>query len=124
MDGANPQITVLVDCHGLSPLRIPVKIMRHCCNILQDHFPNVLGGLIIIRLPSVVRVISQTFLQVSYRPKLHNYHHTLCILFGPIIILWMKDAAQLLEGCLLSMNRLDLIDFTQVDPLYSLSGSK
>ncbi|KAH6803417.1 SEC14 cytosolic factor family protein / phosphoglyceride transfer family protein [Perilla frutescens var. frutescens] len=64
VEGENPQITVLVDCQGLSPLRIPVKIMRHCCNILQDHFPNVLGGLIVIRLPSVVRVIAQTFLQV------------------------------------------------------------
>ncbi|KAL0304909.1 UNVERIFIED_CONTAM: hypothetical protein Sangu_3062200 [Sesamum angustifolium] len=64
VDGENPQITVLVDCQGLSPLRFPMQTMRYCCNLLQDHFPNVLGCLIIIRLPSVVRVIAQTFIQV------------------------------------------------------------
>ncbi|XP_042010975.1 uncharacterized protein LOC121759461 [Salvia splendens] len=64
LDGENRQITVLVDCQGLTPLRIPVKLLRHCCNILQDHFPNVLGVLVVIRLPSVVRVIAQTFIQV------------------------------------------------------------
>ncbi|KAL0408017.1 UNVERIFIED_CONTAM: hypothetical protein Sradi_1736100 [Sesamum radiatum] len=64
VDGENAQITVLVDCRGLSPLRFPMQTMRYCCNLLQDHFPNVLGCLIIIRLPSVVRVIAQTFIQV------------------------------------------------------------
>ncbi|KAL6578719.1 hypothetical protein OROMI_008935 [Orobanche minor] len=60
----NPQITVLMDCQGLSSLRFPMQTMRYCCNILQDHFPNVLGCLIVIRLPSVVRVLAQTFIQV------------------------------------------------------------
>ncbi|MED6133849.1 hypothetical protein PIB30_032088 [Stylosanthes scabra] len=60
----NPQITVLVDCEGLSPLRIPMKTLRSCSTLLQDHFPNRLGGLFVIRLPSVVRVIAQTFIQV------------------------------------------------------------
>ncbi|KAL8503484.1 hypothetical protein ACS0TY_022293 [Phlomoides rotata] len=64
VDGENRQITVLVDCQGLSPLRFPMQTLRFCSNILQDHFPNVLGCLIIIRLPSVVRVIAQTFIQV------------------------------------------------------------
>lgn len=72
VDGENPQITVLVDCQGLSPLRLPIKMMRYCCNILQDHFPNVLGCLIVIRLPSVVRVVAQAFIQVSIWPKLYN----------------------------------------------------
>ncbi|PIN20157.1 Phosphatidylinositol transfer protein SEC14 [Handroanthus impetiginosus] len=64
VNGENPQITVLVDCQGLSPLRLPMQTMRYCCNLLQDHFPNVLGCLIVIRLPSVARVIAQTFIQV------------------------------------------------------------
>ncbi|CAA0838247.1 SEC14 cytosolic factor family protein / phosphoglyceride transfer family protein [Striga hermonthica] len=64
LDGDNPQITVLVDCQGLSSLRLPMQTVRYCCNILQSHFPNVLGCLIVIRLPSVVRVIAQTFIQV------------------------------------------------------------
>ncbi|XP_073149307.1 uncharacterized protein [Henckelia pumila] len=64
VDGENPQITVIVDCHGLSPLKIPMQMMRHCCNLLQDNFPNVLGCLIIIRLPPIVRVMAQTFIQV------------------------------------------------------------
>ncbi|KAL2518460.1 SEC14 cytosolic factor family protein/phosphoglyceride transfer family protein [Abeliophyllum distichum] len=64
VDGKNPQITVLLDCHGLSPLRFPMQMLRYCCNILQDNFPNLLGCLFIIRLPPVVRVIAQTFIQV------------------------------------------------------------
>lgn len=61
----NSDLTVLVDCEGLSPLRIPMQMLRSCSSILQDHFPNRLGCLFIIRLPPVVRVISQTFIQVK-----------------------------------------------------------
>lgn len=61
----NSELTVLVDCEGLSPLRIPMQMMRSCSSILQDHYPNRLGCLFIIRLPPVVRVISQTFIQVK-----------------------------------------------------------
>ncbi|KAF8094924.1 hypothetical protein N665_0348s0007 [Sinapis alba] len=60
----NSDLTVLVDCEGLSPLRIPMQMLRSCSSILQDHFPNRLGCLFIIRLPPVVRVISQTFIQI------------------------------------------------------------
>lgn len=62
----NPHITVLVDCEGLSPLKVPMHIMRTCSNLLQDHFPNRLGCLFVIRLPPVLRVIAQTFLQVCF----------------------------------------------------------
>ncbi|XP_027347190.1 uncharacterized protein LOC113858668 [Abrus precatorius] len=64
VDADNPQITVLVDCEGLTPLRIPMKMMRSCSSLLQDHFPNRLGCLFIIRLPAIVRVIAQTFIRV------------------------------------------------------------
>ncbi|KAF7823592.1 sec14 cytosolic factor [Senna tora] len=64
VDADNPQISVLVDCEGLSPLRIPMQMMRSCSSSLQDHFPNLLGCLLVIRLPAVVRVIAQTFIQV------------------------------------------------------------
>ncbi|KAK7257797.1 hypothetical protein RIF29_32032 [Crotalaria pallida] len=64
VDADNPQITVLVDCERLSPLKIPMKMMRSCSSLLQDHFPNRLGCLFVIRLPAVVRVITQTFIQV------------------------------------------------------------
>lgn len=65
VDADNPQITVLVDCERLSPLKIPMKMMRSCSSVLQDHFPNRLGCLFVIRLPAVVRVIAQTFIQVN-----------------------------------------------------------
>ncbi|XP_038721372.1 uncharacterized protein LOC120013580 isoform X2 [Tripterygium wilfordii] len=60
----NPYITVLVDCEGLSPLRIPMQTMRTCSSLLQHHFPNLLGYLFVIRLPPMVRVIAQTFFQI------------------------------------------------------------
>ncbi|KAK9727266.1 hypothetical protein RND81_05G269700 [Saponaria officinalis] len=63
-DRGNPQIMVLVDCEGLSPFRLPVHMIRSCSLLLQDHFPNCLGGLFVIRLPPVVRMIVQTFIKV------------------------------------------------------------
>ncbi|XP_007016474.2 PREDICTED: uncharacterized protein LOC18590725 isoform X2 [Theobroma cacao] len=59
-----PEVTVLVDCAGLTPFRIPMQIMRSCSSLLQDHYPNRLGCLFVIRLPPVVRVIAQTFIQI------------------------------------------------------------
>ncbi|OIW09174.1 hypothetical protein TanjilG_11312 [Lupinus angustifolius] len=64
VDADNPQITVLVDCEGLSPLRIPMQMMKYCSSLLQDHFPNCLGCLFVIRLPEVVDAIAQTFIEV------------------------------------------------------------
>lgn len=53
-----------------------MQMLRSCSSILQDHFPNRLGCLFIIRLPPVVRVISQTFIQVKILAEL-----TLILLF-------------------------------------------
>ncbi|XP_048234111.1 SEC14-like protein 5 isoform X2 [Ricinus communis] len=64
VDKDNPQITVLVDCDGISPLRLPMQMLRSCSSLLQNNFPNRLGHLLVIRLPPVVRVIAQTFFQV------------------------------------------------------------
>ncbi|KAK7272079.1 hypothetical protein RJT34_28465 [Clitoria ternatea] len=63
VEADNPQITVLVDCEGLSPERIPMQIMRTCSSLLQDHFPNRLGWLVVIRLPAVDHGIVRTFFQ-------------------------------------------------------------
>ncbi|KAI5666056.1 hypothetical protein M9H77_15909 [Catharanthus roseus] len=63
VDNENPQIMVLVDCQGLSPLRVPMQIMRSCSSLLQDHFPKRLGCVFVIRLPPVARVIAQTFIR-------------------------------------------------------------
>ncbi|GAA0186115.1 hypothetical protein LIER_33403 [Lithospermum erythrorhizon] len=64
VDTENPHITVLVDCEGLSALRVPMQMLKSCSTLLQDHFPDRLGCLFVIRLPPVARVILQTFLQV------------------------------------------------------------
>ncbi|KAG2673519.1 hypothetical protein I3760_13G095500 [Carya illinoinensis] len=64
VDAEDSQITVLVDCDGLSPLKVPMQMMRSCSSLLQDHFPNRLGCLFVIHLPPVVRVLAQTFIQV------------------------------------------------------------
>lgn len=64
VDPENSEITVLVDCEGLSPFKIPMQVLRTCSTLLQDHFPNRLGCLFVIRLPPVLRVIAQTFIQM------------------------------------------------------------
>ncbi|XP_060212652.1 uncharacterized protein LOC132640187 [Lycium barbarum] len=60
----HPQITVLMDCEGLSPFGFPINMMRSCAVLLQDHYPNRLSSLIIVRLPQVAQFLMQTFLQV------------------------------------------------------------
>ncbi|KAF8395102.1 hypothetical protein HHK36_019043 [Tetracentron sinense] len=64
VDVENPQISVVMDCEGLSPFGFPMQITRSCSALLQDHYPNRLGCLVVTRLPPVVRVIAQTFIQV------------------------------------------------------------
>lgn len=63
-DRENPRIMVLVDCEGLSPFRPPMQMIRSCSLLFQEHFPNCLGGLFVIRLPPVVRVMVQTLMKV------------------------------------------------------------
>lgn len=64
LDVEHPQLTVLMDCHGLSPFGFPVQTFRSCAVLLQDHYPNRLGCLLVVRLPSVARIITQTLFQV------------------------------------------------------------
>ncbi|CAA6654942.1 unnamed protein product [Spirodela intermedia] len=47
----DPRITVLMDCAGLSPVRIPMNMMRSCSAVMQDHYPNRLSTLYVTRLP-------------------------------------------------------------------------
>lgn len=63
VNGENGEITVLLDCEGLS-VRFPMQLLRSCSNTLQEIYPNRLGCLFIIRLPPVARVIAHTFIQV------------------------------------------------------------
>ncbi|WVZ61074.1 hypothetical protein U9M48_011001 [Paspalum notatum var. saurae] len=60
----DPRITVLLDCHGISPFRFPMQMMRSFITVVQENYPNRLGVLFVVRLPPVVRVIAQTFIQV------------------------------------------------------------
>lgn len=64
-DRESPRVMVLVDCEGLSPFRVPMQMIRSCALLFQDHFPHCLGGLYVIRLPPVIRVMVQTLMKVS-----------------------------------------------------------
>ncbi|CAL9103819.1 unnamed protein product [Musa acuminata var. zebrina] len=60
----DPRVTVLMDCEGISPFKFPMQMMRSCSSLVQDHYPNRLGCLFVLRLPPVVRVLAQTIIQV------------------------------------------------------------
>ncbi|GMH13350.1 hypothetical protein Nepgr_015191 [Nepenthes gracilis] len=64
LDAEEPQITVVMDCEGLTPFHFPLKMMRYCVILLQDHYPNCLAALFVIRLSPIARVISQALFQV------------------------------------------------------------
>ncbi|XP_077214056.1 uncharacterized protein LOC143848888 [Tasmannia lanceolata] len=81
----DPRITVLIDCEGISTIKFPMQMMRSFSGLVQDHYPNRLGLLFVIRLPPLVRVIAQTFIQVlkpTTRQKVcivgEMYHKDLC----------------------------------------------
>ncbi|AQK87169.1 SEC14 cytosolic factor family protein / phosphoglyceride transfer family protein [Zea mays] len=42
-----------------------MQMMRSFITVVQENYPNRLGVLFVIRLPPVVRVIAQTFLQIA-----------------------------------------------------------
>lgn len=64
VDAEDPLVTVLMDCEGLSPFGFPVHMMRSCAMLLQDHYPNRLAALYVLRLPPIARVIAQALFQV------------------------------------------------------------
>ncbi|KAL9227088.1 hypothetical protein vseg_002824 [Gypsophila vaccaria] len=87
----DPRITVLMDCEGLTPFRFPVHMMRSCAILLQDHYPNRLAALYVVRLPPIARVVMQTLFKVlrpGTRRKLRilgqDYHKYLSELLSAI----------------------------------------
>ncbi|GAB4836601.1 hypothetical protein Ancab_001513 [Ancistrocladus abbreviatus] len=64
VDSQDAQITVVMDCDGLTPFRLPMHMMRSCAILLQDHYPNRLAALFMIGLSPVFRLITQTLFQV------------------------------------------------------------
>lgn len=114
MDNEHSQITVLVDCEGLSPLKFPMQMSLTCCNILQEHFPKRLGCIYVIRLPLVARVIAQTFIQFlkpGTRQKLK--------ILGEMYQEALSDCIEILPSCLgglctcLTCSRLDICNRQQ-----------
>ncbi|CAI9273540.1 unnamed protein product [Lactuca saligna] len=59
----NPHITVLLDCSRLSPFEFPLQTFKSCVALLQDHYPNRLGCLLVVRVPSNAKVMTQTLYQ-------------------------------------------------------------
>ncbi|MFS8019830.1 putative CRAL-TRIO lipid binding domain-containing protein [Helianthus anomalus] len=53
-----------MDYDGLSSFGIPVKTLRSCVVLLKNHYPERLRCLLVVWLPSVARVITQTIFQV------------------------------------------------------------
>ncbi|KAG0469135.1 hypothetical protein HPP92_018463 [Vanilla planifolia] len=64
MNENDARIMVLMDCEGLSILKLPINMIRSYIILVQDHYPNRLGTLFILRLPRVIRVLAQSFIQV------------------------------------------------------------
>ncbi|KAJ4978560.1 hypothetical protein NE237_009340 [Protea cynaroides] len=93
----DPQITVLMDCEGLSPLKVPMKMLRSCCVIMQDNYPNRLGCLFVIRLRPVVRVIAQTFIQIL-KPATRQKLRITGDMYQTVLLEYLKTVPSFLGG--------------------------
>ncbi|RDY03731.1 sec14 [Mucuna pruriens] len=98
VDADNPQITVLVDCEGLSPVRIPMQIMRSCSSHLQDHFPSRLGCMFVIRLPAGVHDIAQTIIQ-NLKPATRNKVKIEGEMYQKVLSDYLPTLPSFLGGC-------------------------
>ncbi|CAJ1955754.1 unnamed protein product [Sphenostylis stenocarpa] len=98
VDANNPQITVLVDFEGLSPVRIPMQIMRSCSSLLLDHFPNRLGCMFVIQLPASVQVIAQTFIQ-DLKPATRNKLKMVREMYQKVLSDSLPNLPSYLGGC-------------------------
>ncbi|XP_027926082.1 uncharacterized protein LOC114183308 isoform X2 [Vigna unguiculata] len=98
IDADNPQITVLVDCDGLSPVRIPMQMMRSCSSLLRDHFPNRLGCMFVIQLPASVRVIAQSFIQ-DLKPATRNKLKIEGEMYQKVLADYLPTLPSYLGGC-------------------------
>ncbi|KAG9159134.1 hypothetical protein Leryth_024255 [Lithospermum erythrorhizon] len=94
----HPQISVLMDCDGLSPFGFPVHMMRSCAMLLQDHYPNRLGCLAIIRLPQIARVVTQTLFQVL-KPATRKKLKTIGRNYEEFLSNFLPSAPSFLGGC-------------------------
>lgn len=97
VDADHPQITVLMDCEGLSPFGFPVHMMRSCAMLLQDHYPNRLGCLMIVRLPQIARVVTQTLFQVL-KPATRKKLRTIGRNYKDILAEFLQSAPSFLGG--------------------------
>ncbi|GFS31579.1 P-loop containing nucleoside triphosphate hydrolases superfamily protein [Actinidia rufa] len=92
----NPQITVLMDCEVFSPFRFPMQMMRSCAMLLQDHYPNYLGYLIVIRLPpiqgpSLVSSLKDSSLHSSLRQPAFDLIQTILVSDAAVLVTSMLD---------------------------------
>ncbi|KAL8159766.1 hypothetical protein V2J09_001303 [Rumex salicifolius] len=115
IDSEARQIIVVMDCEGLTPFRFPMQTMRSCAILLQDHYPNRLAALFVIRLPPIARVIAQTLFQVlrpGTRKKLRiggdNYRKVLLELFETLPSFLGGDCS-----CPRCRNGTNVVDLTQ-----------
>lgn len=109
---ADPTITVIMDGEGLTPMRFPMQMLRSFSTLMQNHYPNRLGALFIVRLPPVVRVIAQTFIQVlkpSTRKKLRIEGDT----YHKVLSEFLETVPAVLDGkCKCSKCRMILAGYT------------
>lgn len=109
----DPRITVLMDCEGVSTFRFPMQMMRSCSTILQDHFPNRLALMFVIRLPPVVRVIAQTLIQVL-KPTTRQKLQVVGEMYHNILTEYLQSVPSFLGGkCTCTKCHVHFIDSTQ-----------
>lgn len=93
----DPRITVLMDCEGVSAFKFPMQMMRSCSILVQDHFPDRLGLMFVVRLPPVVRVIAHTLIQVL-RPSTRKKLRVLGETYRKVLLEHLQSVPSFLGG--------------------------
>lgn len=57
------RLTVVMDCEDLTSLRFPLLLMKSSFTLLEEHCPEVLQNLLIVRLSPSMKIMAESFLQ-------------------------------------------------------------
>ncbi|KAG0630944.1 hypothetical protein M758_1G215400 [Ceratodon purpureus] len=60
----DPRLTVVMDCQGTTAFGFPVKMLKSCVALVQEHYPMRLASLFVVNAPPLVHAVANAIIQM------------------------------------------------------------